>query len=183
MTVEEIFNTLASHMIEGIMYHDEMTQAYYFLCLRGYAQQQEHQFLEESYEYKHLSRYYAKHYHKLLEIENKDRPKLIPETWYKYTTMAVDAGTKRNAVKDLMTKWVEWERKTKKLYEKMRFELYTIGEAAAASFIDKYIDDVSKELRHAERQLVMLETINYDIVQITDWQEDLYNKYKKKSRW
>jgi hypothetical protein len=37
MVIEEIFNKIASHMIEGIMYHDEMTQMYYFLCLYGYA--------------------------------------------------------------------------------------------------------------------------------------------------
>jgi hypothetical protein len=36
--------------------------------------------------------------------------------WHKYTTMDVDTNTKRNSIKDLMTKWVEWERSTKKLY-------------------------------------------------------------------
>jgi len=30
--------------------------------------------------------------------------------------MDVDVNTKRNAVKDLMDKWVKWERDTKKLY-------------------------------------------------------------------
>jgi hypothetical protein len=30
--------------------------------------------------------------------------------------MAIDTGTKRRLIKDLMTKWVEWEKKTKKLY-------------------------------------------------------------------
>ena len=183
MVIEEIFNKIASHMIEGIMYHDEMTQMYYFLCLYGYASQQEYQYLEENYNYRRLSRYYIKHYYKLLQIENKEQPKLILETWYKYTTMAIDAGTKRRLIKDLMTKWIEWEKKTKKLYQDMRRELDAIGETAAASFIDKYVDDVSNELHHAEQQLIMLETIDYDIVQIADWQEDLYNKYKKKSRW
>jgi len=33
--------------------------------------------------------------------------------------MEVDANTKRESVKMMMTKWVEWERNTKKLYQEM----------------------------------------------------------------
>ena len=165
------------------MYHDEFAQAYNFLCFRGYAKQHEYHYIEESFAYRTLLNYYAKHYYKLLQLENIDQPKLIPETWYKYTTMAVDAGTKRNAIKELTTKWVEWERSTKKLYQELRQEAYNLGEVDAALFIDTFIKEVSKELRHAERQLLSLETMGYDIVQIVDWQEDLYNKYKKKLRW
>lgn len=183
MTVEEIFSKLGTHMREGIMYHDDFAQVFNFLCLRGYAAQQEHQFIEESNSYKYLLRYYTKHYHKLLLIENVPQPKIIPETWFKYTTMAVDTGTKRNAIKECMTKWVEWERSTKQIYQELRHELSIINEYAAAQHIDTLIEDVNKELRHAERQLITLETIGYDIVQIADWQEDLYKKYNKKLRW
>lgn len=183
MTIEEIFNKIASHMREGILYHDKMAQVYNFLSLYGYAQCQEYHFFEENYNYKKLLHYYAKHYYKLLIMENIEIPKIIPENWYKYTTMAVDVGTKRNTIKELMTKWVEWERSTKKLYEEMRQELYLLKEVDAALFIDNFIKDVSKELSQAEQQLLMLETIGYDIVEIADQQEKLYNKYKKKSRW
>lgn len=183
MTVDEIFNKLASHMIEGTMYHYEMLQGYQFLYLDGYAKEQEYHFIEETNNYKKFAQYYIKHYYKLLSLENINRPKLIPETWYKYTTKAVDTGTKRNSIKELMNKWIEWEHSTKKLYQEMRQELYSIGEVDAAIYLDKYIEDVSEELSHAEHQLLMLETINYDIVQIIEWQEDLYKKYKKKSRW
>lgn len=183
MTIEEIFNKIASHMVEGIMYHDQLTQAYNFLGLRGYAMCQEYHYIEENCSYKQLSRYYAKHYYKLLEIENIERPKLIPENWYKYTTMAVDVGTKRNAIRELMTKWIDWERSTKKLYQEMRHELASLNEFAAASYIDELIDDVSTELRHAEKKFIYLETIGYDIVLIVDHQEELYKKYKKKLGW
>jgi hypothetical protein len=30
--------------------------------------------------------------------------------------MAIDIGAKRNAIRELMNKWVEWEKSTKKLY-------------------------------------------------------------------
>jgi len=50
----------------------------------------------------------------------------------------------------------------------LRNELYTLGEVAAALNLDKYIVDVDKELRHAERKLLALETIGYDIIAIMD---------------
>ena len=165
------------------MYHDDFAKAYDFLGLRGYAICHDYHHLEETKSYRHLSHYYASHYHKLLKTENLTQPKIIPEMWHKYTTMDVDTNTKRNSIKDLMTKWVEWERSTKKLYQEMRHELTEIGELAAAQYVDTLILDVSKELRHAERKLIMLETISYDLVSIAEEQDELYKKYKNKIRW
>ena len=82
-----------------------------------------------------------------------------------------------------MTKWINWEKETKTLYQSMRLELYALGEVAAALDLDKYIMDVDKELRHAEKKLLELETIGYDIVKIMESQEELYKKYKKKLGW
>jgi hypothetical protein len=65
----------------------------------------------------------------------------------------------------------------------MRQELTTLGELDAAMKIDCYIRDVSKELHNAEKQLIKLETISYDIGTIINWQESLHKKYKKKLGW
>ena len=102
MTVDEIFNKIIMHMIEGIMQHDEMAKIYDFLGLYGYSQCQNYHYIEESEGYRHLSHYYATHYFKLLIKENIEQPKLFPESWYKYTTMAIDIGTKRMSIKDCL---------------------------------------------------------------------------------
>lgn len=183
MTIEEIFNKIGSHMIEGLMYHDEMAKMYDFIALYGYAQEQNYHYVEESEGYRQLSHYYTSHYYKLMVKENIDDPKIIPDSWYKYSTMSIDTGTKRQLVKELMNKWVDWEKSTKKLYQEMCQELHTIGEIAAAQYLEKYIEDVTKELSHAEQKLIQLETIGYDIIIIATEQEDLYKKYTKKLRW
>lgn len=183
MTIEEIFNKLASHMIEGTMYHDEFSKAYDFLGLYGYAQCQTYHYIEEQEAYKCLSHYYSTHYFKLLQPEIITHPEIIPQTWYKYTTWAVDASTRRSAIKELMMKWVEWEKSTKELYQTLRQELISLDEAAAALYLDKYILDVDKELRHAQKKLIHLESINYDLTIIIPEQDDLYKKYKKKLGW
>ena len=183
MTIEEIFNKLASHMCEGVRFHDEAAKAYDYLNFEGLYKCHIYHATEEKHGFLLLSHYYMTHYFKLLQLENIPDSKLIPDTWYKYTTQVVDGGTKRNAIKELMEKWIKWEQETKKLYEQMRRELYELGETAAALYIDTYIDDVDKELVDAQKKLNRLETIGYDLIEITNWQEHLYKKYTKKLGW
>ena len=95
----------------------------------------------------------------------------------------MDNSTKKGTIKDLMNKWVEWEKSTKQLYQEMRQELTTMGEIAAAIRLDEYICDVSSELHNAEKMLLRLEAINYDLVAIMDLQDKLHKKYKKKIGW
>jgi len=116
MTVDEIFTKLAAHMVEGMMIHDTLSKGYDFLGLYGFSKCHEYHHIEETKGYECLLHYYSTRYHKLLEIKNIPEPEIIPANWYKYTTMAVDVATKRQAVKTMMEKWVEWERNTKKLY-------------------------------------------------------------------
>lgn len=183
MTVEEIFNKVATHMLDGIMIHDEMAEAFAFLGLYGYSKCHDYHHIAETINYRNLSHYYSTRYHKLLTKLSPTQPQLIPETWRKYTTFDVDTNTKRNAIKDLMTKWVEWERDTKKCYSEMKKELFAIDEYAAAAKISDFLADVDTELHTAEKYLIKLNSINYDIVTIEDHQDTLHKKYKKKLGW
>lgn len=182
MTLEEIYNKLATHMKEGICYHDYLAQAYDFLGLYGFAHCHRHHSIEESEGYHKFIHYYSTHYHKLLTLA-PEAHEVIPQTWYKYTTKDVDMNTRRSATKEFAQKWVEWETKTKTLYQEMRKELYILGEVAAALFLDEYILDVTHELKHAEKVLLKLETIGYDAPTILDWQKPLKDKYTKKLGW
>jgi len=170
MTVEEIFTTIAKHMAEGIKFHHDMSKGYDFLGLYGFSKCHEYHYLAETKGYECLLHYYSCRYHKLLDVKDIPEPDIIPETWYKYTTMAVDVNTKRNSTKTMMEKWVNWERDTKKLYQDMYKELININEIAAADCILCYINDVDDELKHAEKKLFKLEALGYDISTIIHWQ-------------
>lgn len=180
MTVDEIFTKFAAHMVEGMMIHDTLSKGYDFLGLYGFSKCHEYHYIEETKGYECLLHYYSTRYHKLLDIKNIPEPDIIPTNWYKYTTMAVDVATKRTAVKTMMEKWVEWERNTKTLYQEMYKELFELGEITAANKINCFICDVDEELKHAEKKLIKLETLGYDIGSIVGWQQSIYKKYKKK---
>lgn len=86
MTVEEIFNTIGSHMIEGLMYHDEFARAFEFLGLWGYSKCHEYHYFEESKNYRDLSHYYATRFFKIIQFNDIPKLELIPNTWFKYNS-------------------------------------------------------------------------------------------------
>ena len=179
MTVEEIFNKIISHMLEGLTYHDELARAFDFLGLYGYAKCHDYHHFEEAINYRELSHYYTTHFFKLIQFNEQPKHNLIPDIWYKYTSQAVDSNTLRNSIKSLMKSWCEWELSTKKLYQQMYNELTSLSEVAAAHKISKYLCDVDKELHNIQKEILELEAINYNLDIILPEQSTLRNKYKK----
>jgi len=59
----------------------------------------------------------------------------------------------------------------------------SINEHAAAIYLDQFICDVSKELSHAEKKLIKLETTNYDLIIMVEMSEKMDKKYTKKLGW
>ena len=66
MTVEEIFTKMASHMLDGVMIHEQLVHYHNFLHLSGYARFHAERCLEESVGYMRLYSYYLSHYNKLI---------------------------------------------------------------------------------------------------------------------
>ena len=179
MTCEEIFSELAAHMIKGMMIHEQLANYYDFLGLKGYKRCHEYHFLHESCMFRKLNRYYINHYNKLIPEKKVDDPQVIPNTWYRYTRQEVDSGTKKNAVKTGLERWVAWERETKELYQSMYQEVVNNGSIAAALFIECLIKDVDCELKKAERYHLNKLATNYDMIDIIEEQKHKHAKYKE----
>lgn len=180
MTVEEIFKTLADHMLKGIMTHEQLANYYDFLGLGGYKRCHEYHFYDETCGYRKLQRYFINHYGRLIEQNNFEQVDMIPASWYTVSREDVDNSTRQSAVKAGIQAWVSWERETKKLYERMYQELMGIDEVAAALFIKRYICDVDCELKKAQRYWLNKKAISYDMDVIVAEQKEMHDKYKKK---
>lgn len=179
MIVEEIFTKLKNHMLEGMVFHDQLARYYDFLNLKGYKRCHEFHYFEETIGYRKLCRYFMNHYNMFIPYDDMDNPQVIPESWYRYTRQEVDPGTKKTAIKTGVEKWVKWEKATKQLYQDMYHELISIGEVAAAKKVAEYVCDVDCELKYAERKHIDLETIGYDLPTIVMEQHELHEKYRK----
>ena len=157
MEVSEIFAKLKAHMLEGLVFHDEMVRYYKFIHCDDYAKMHKEHYDDETCGYQKLGDYYIRHYNTLIPIEPMERPDVIPESWYRYTRQEVDSQTRSNAKRVGIKKWVEWERATKQLYQTMWGELTGLGEIASACMLEHYIRAVDDELECAEEKLMSLE--------------------------
>jgi len=158
MDVSEIFAKLKSHILEGLVFHDEMVRYYGFIHCDNFKREHEERYWDESEGYRKLCDYYMNHYNSLIPTEPMERPDVIPDSWYRYTRQEVDSQTRNTAIRVGAEKWVKWEKQTKNLYQQMWSELTGIGEIAAACFLECYIRDVDCELKHAEKSHMEVET-------------------------
>ena len=178
-TVEDIFKELASHMVEGLMIHEQLMNCYIFLGTDGYAECHKYHYLEETNGYIKLTEYYSNHHRGILSPGKVDPPDIIPESWYGNKKEGVDNETRRKAIKAAFDEWIRWETSTKKLYENAYAELISLGEAASAIFIGEYVKDVDNELIEAMEAKLCKEAIGYDMVSIVEEQQSLKKFYKK----
>lgn len=180
MTVEEVFTKISTHMLNGIMIHEQLANYYDFLGLCGYKKCHEYHFYSESISYRKICSYYISTYNKLISEQIPNTASIIPQSWYRHNRFDVDSNTKRNAIQSGLNKWVGWERETKTLYQSMYKELIDIGEVDAANMVSKLVDDVSSELKSAEQYLLNKELVGYNMSDILDEQDCEVDEYEKK---
>ena len=158
------------------MIHEQLANYYDFLGLEGYKRCHEYHMLKEMCGQRSLNRYYINHYNKLIPEQQIDSPEIIPAGWYQHKRSDVDTATKKNSVKSGLTKWVEWERSTKLLYQKLYSELMNLDEVAGALKVKEFIYDVDCELKKAERYWLNKEATGYDINGIISEQKSRHKK-------
>lgn len=163
MTVEEIFTKISEHMTNALMTHDQFANYYRFLGLPGYADCHTHRFMDETESYIALNKHFINHHNKLIPEAKFDNKSVIPTSWYQYRRQDVDNNTRKSAVRDGLTAWVEWERATVLLYQSMYKELMDMGEVLDAHFVMGLAKDTSKELKKAEQYHLNKVMCDYDL--------------------
>lgn len=180
MTTEEIFSKLSAHSIRGMMVHDQLSNYYDFLGLSGFKRCHEYHYLHETHGHSELNHFYISRYNKLVEDAQVDSSSVIPANWYKYMRQDVDASTKREAVEVGLRAWVDWEHETKAALREAYKALSDLGKVSAAEYVCDMIRDNDEEIKAAEKMLLDLEAVNYDMTYIVEMQDRLHKKYKKK---
>ena len=61
-------------------------------------------------------------------IDSLSSISIVPNNWYEHMREDTDINTRRNAVKNGLEKYVNWERDTKKFLEDMVVQAINIGE-------------------------------------------------------
>lgn len=166
--IKTIFSNINSHMVEGVMLHDQLYQLFMFLRLYKYAKKQRVRHDEESKARQKLSEYYIKHRGRLIESKRISVNDVIPIEWYQKDRCSITSEDISKALKYAINVWVSWEQQTKDLYAESYTHSLELGFVAEASYILNLLKDVDDELEKAESLQMFLESIRYDIIEIMD---------------
>lgn len=179
-SVEAIFSEINARMIAALMFHDQMSDYFDFLGMKGYKRLHEYQYFAESLERKKLNQYYINHHSKLIPDTYSGQVAMIPENWQAANRISVGKSTKQKGIEDGFNQYHEWESETKNLYEHYSSRLREMGAVADAIMVEKLVEDVDKELKKMERIIIDLISSGYDMVYITESQQGIHDKYKTK---
>ena len=179
-SVESIFSEINARMIAALMFHDQMSDYFDFLGMKGYKRLHEYQYFAESLERKKLNQYYINHHNKLIPDTYSGKVAMIPENWQTANRISVGKSTKQKGIEDGFNQYHEWESETKSLYEHYSVKLREMGAVADAIMVEKLVEDVDKELKKLERIIVDLISSGYDMIYITESQQGIHDKHKDK---
>ena len=179
-SVESIFSEINARMIAALMFHDQMSDYFDFLGMKGYKRLHEYQYFSESMERKKINQYYINHHNKLIPNTYSGQVAMIPENWQTANRISVGKSTKQKGIEDGFNQYHDWEAETKSLYEHYSSRLREMGAVADAIMVEKLVEDVGNELKKLERIIVDLISSGYDMVYITESQHGIHDKYKAK---
>jgi hypothetical protein len=177
MNIAEIFGMISAHQVEGMMFHEQISDYYDFLALDGYACCHRWHYICETMSRSSLHKFYIENYDKLLMDAKVDAGSVIPTSWVGVSRFDVDANTKKSAVKSGVTEWQKWEKATYDLYFKMYKEILTLDEPLAADYVMKLMNDVNCEIQCAEKKLLKLTSVGFDLSYIYSEQDRILEKY------
>lgn len=181
MTVIDDLSRMASHMIEGVMVHEQLMNVYLFAGLYGESVKHKSHYLAESQNYADLCEYCMKVYGVLVNASIKSTaiPSLIPKSWLSSSQFDLDYDTRIEIIKSADDEWIKWETETLDLYNDIYSHLIASSSSSTSEFIKKYILDVESELMEAKREKLEHSAVNYDMPFIMERQETMEHFYNK----
>lgn len=176
MQIEDIYGMILKRQIEGIMFHDEMAQYYAFIGLNGYKHFHKEQAKGEMNGYRRMWCFYIDQYGRLPAGQQAKDPEAIPALWRSFNSNEVTASMKKDAVKEGIEKYIEWETETIRVYEQAYTELWDMGDYVGCEKLKQNLLETDCELSAAKHRQLLLNAVDYDMPFIIREQEKLYDK-------
>jgi hypothetical protein len=170
MPMHEIFKKLSNRMVGAMMIHTQLTELFNFIDLESDAKRQKKQLHEESDGLLKLEKYAAQHHHILITSDNPPQVDILNLDILERLNDKLSPDDKIRLIQYALKEWIEWEKKSKVIYEDSYRNLVDMSEIAAADFVLQYVKDVDKELRDAELLYRIRDAIDWDLATIYDEQ-------------
>jgi hypothetical protein len=160
-------------MVGAMMVHTQLTELFNFIDLKSDAKRQKKQLHEETDGLLKLEKYAAQHHHILITSDNPPQVDILNLDILERPNDKLSPDDKIHLIQYALKEWIEWEKKSKVIYEDSYRSLVDMSEIAAADFVLQYVKDVDKELRDAGLLYRVRDAIDWDLETIYDKQARL----------
>ena len=176
-----VFNEIINHSLEGLMFHSDLTNLFNFLGLKGFKKEHLYRTYTEMTALKSIENYTIEHLGYIPLIENNKRSEeLISQAWYNASKFQVNENDRKVKLKEIYTKWKDWENETKLTLQAKYQDLIDLGAIASSCKVKELIKDVDKELAELEEEYIEYSAVNWDLCYIIDKQKDIKEYYTHK---
>ena len=178
----DIFNEISRRITKGVMFHAQMADYLDYLNLHGFKRWHEYQFFSESAELRGVHRYVLNHCNRLIDDGEVTATRCIPISWLNNTRLQVDTSTRKQAIKEALEKWYQWETETKEFLEKQFKKLTENSKIADANKVNELIKDVDQELKCVTRKMLEYKAVDYDMTYIMFQQDEMHEHFREKEK-
>ena len=179
MAIEEQYINVITRLLDGVMFHEQMSIYYNFLGLKGFSKCHKYHYLSELHSYNCLLEYYINKYNKLINIKPNTDINIIPQNWYKFTKLDVDVSNIRGGIKTGLSKWLEWENETLNIFKESYKYVFDV-DVTFGDLLKNLISDVEGEIKTINESILRNKATDYDIIVIMSEQDAYCKKYKNK---
>lgn len=163
MKIEDIFGSVASRMVEGVMFHDNLYLMFTYLGMQKFANEHKLQYDEESDNYKDICKFFVLNENKLPPKTKVEIFDFVPTEWYSLNRHEIGYEERVALIESLFRIWIEWEQGTKKIFSQAYNELTLSGEYSYADKIMLYLNDVQNELARANKEYLEFKASGHDM--------------------
>ena len=182
MTSElSVLSEIINHNIEGIMFHSDLTNVFNFLGLKGFKREHLYRTFEEFINLKSLENYTINHIGYIpSDLESKRPAEIISAPWYNASRFQVNDNDRKVKLKEIYTKWRDWENETKIMLQGKYQELLELGAVASSCKVKELIIAVDHELAELEDEYIEYTAVGWNTEYIISKQKDIKECYMQK---
>lgn len=175
-TYESMWNEVLNKQCLGVKYHHEMLEIFSLIDMKGYVKWQEYRLKDETEEEIRLQLKYIKKFKKIFKKEEQ-KETLLKAAFLTENSYSID--NKRNIIESLFTSWLEWEKSVCDLYMGC-IQWCVLNQCQDYILFSECLKNVHKEKEKLVYHFSKLQDCKYNMSDILEWQEYLYDKYKNK---
>ena len=162
MAATDVLGTVCDRLVGGMMFHSDHADLCRLMGFENLAKLHDDGFLHDSKAHSRVRRMALRHTGLVVPNGRQDRTHTL-DRWHGVKRMDVSCEQRRDAIRDAMCDWCEWEESAAATYNAAYRRMLDCGHMALARLMEELATDTEDELAHARQMSVEMAASGWDM--------------------